>query len=52
MDKNIFTTTIEELQESEEKYNLEDCGMSGLFIGWHWFCDNEKDVNVYFRLED
>lgn len=52
MSKNIFTTTLNELQEFEEKYKLEDCGMSGVYIGWRRYCGSEIDVNVYFRLED
>ena len=52
MREEIFVTTIEDLEEMEIKYNLEDCGMSGRHIGWHWYSDDETEVDVYFKLEE
>lgn len=49
--KEIFVTTVEEMEELEIEYNLEDCGMSGLHIGWHWMQDDEEEVAVYVKIE-
>lgn len=49
--KELFVTTLEELQDLECEYNLEDCGMSGKHYGWHWYQDDEAEVAVYFKLE-
>lgn len=46
----LFVTTLEELEDMEMQYNLEDGGMSGLHIGWHWYYDDEAGVDVYFKL--
>lgn len=48
--KEIFVTTLEELEEMECEHNLEDCGMSGQYIGHHWYQDDEAEVSVYFKL--
>lgn len=47
--KQIFVTDLEQLQELEERYNLEDCGMSGQHYGWHWLQDDEARIAVYFK---
>lgn len=47
--KNIFVSTLEELEEMEIEYNLEDCGMSGINSHGHWYCDDEAEVNVYYK---
>ena len=50
--KEIRVTSIEELGEMETEYNLEDCGMSGQYPGWHWYQDDEADVAVYYKEEE
>lgn len=50
--KEIFVTSLEELESMEYDYNLEDCGMSGKHYGWHWYQDDAYEVAVYFKLED
>lgn len=52
MRKKIFATTDEEMQEFEEKYNLEDGGMSGTYPDHHWYYDDENEVDVYFKREE
>ena len=49
--KELFVTTLEELEELECEYNLEDNGMSGKHDGFHWYQDDEAQVAVYFKLE-
>ncbi|WP_394918998.1 hypothetical protein [uncultured Robinsoniella sp.] len=49
MMNEIFVETIEELEELEAMYNLEDCGMSGLYPGYHWYQDDEAEVVVYCK---
>lgn len=34
------------------RYNLEDCGMSGLHPGWHWYQDDAAGVAVYYKEEN
>ena len=48
--KELFVKDLESLEELEYKYNLEDCGMSGQYDGGHWYCDDEEEVSVYFKL--
>lgn len=50
--KELFVTTLDELQDLELEYNLEDCGMSGKYYGWHWYQDDEQQVAVYFKMEN
>lgn len=47
MRKTIMVETVEEFENLEIEYNLEDCGMSGLYYGCHWFCDDAANVDVY-----
>lgn len=49
--KELFVKSVEELEELECEYNLEDCGMSGKHYGWHWYQDDEQQVAVYFKME-
>ena len=50
--KEIFVTTIEEYEELQIEYNLEECGMSGKYYGWSWSQDDDAKVAVYFKLEE
>ena len=50
--KEIFVTNLEEFEELECEYNLEDCGMSGQYYDWHWYQDDDNEVAVYFKLEE
>ena len=50
--KEIFVTTIEEYEELQIEYNLEECGMSGKYYGWNWSQDDNAKVIVYFKLEE
>ena len=47
--REIFVKTIEELENLQEEYNLEDCGSSGKHIGYHWYQDDEAGVAVYYK---
>lgn len=49
--KELFITSLEELEELQIEYNLEDLGMSGKYDGWHWMQDDESEIAVYFKLE-
>ena len=46
--KEIFCTW-EELESLEEKYDLEDCGMSGRYNGYHWYQDDEREIAIYVK---
>jgi len=50
--KEIFATTIDEMEDLEMEYDLEDCGMSGRYPSHHWYQDDEAEVAVYFKLEE
>lgn len=50
--KELFVKTLDELEELEIEYNLEDCGMSGQYYNWHWYQDDEAGVAVYFKLNE
>lgn len=39
----------EEFEDLEAEYNLEDCGMSGTHVGYHWFQDDAAEVAVYVK---
>lgn len=49
INQEIFPKTWEEFQQLEIDYNLEDCGMSGLYYGYHWFQDDQAGVAVYVK---
>lgn len=44
--ENIFGS-LEDFEDLSIKYNLEDCGMSGTYPGYHWFVDDETKINIY-----
>lgn len=44
----LFVRDFERMEELECEYNLEDCGLSGKYYGWHWFQDDDAGVAVYF----
>ncbi|MBP3460355.1 MAG: hypothetical protein J6K58_14190 [Lachnospiraceae bacterium] len=46
--KTLFVTW-EEFEELECEYNLEDCGMSGMYVGYHWFQDDDAEIAVYVK---
>ena len=50
MNKEIFATTLEELENLQCEYELEFCGTSGLHYGWYWYAG--VDADVYFKLEE
>lgn len=50
--KELFITSLEDLEELDIRYYLEDCGMSGKYYGWHWFQDDAADVSVYLKIEE
>lgn len=52
MRKEYFAHSLERLEELQEEFNLEDCGMSGAHVGYHWLCDNENNVDVYFKITE
>ena len=50
MNKEIFATTIEELEDLQCEHQLEFCGMSGAHYGWQWYASD--NIDVYFKLEE
>lgn len=52
MAENIFVTDEQEMDDLMVQYNLEDNGMSGCYLGYHWYSDDEADVNVYFKMAE
>ena len=50
--REIFTSSIEELEDLQCTYNLEDCGLSGRYYGYHWYQDDDAGIAVYFRPEE
>lgn len=49
MMREIFVETVEELEDLEVEFNLEDCGMSGQYSGYHWLQDDDAEVAVYYN---
>lgn len=49
--EDIFVTNLEAYEELEIEYDLQDNGMSGDHIGWHWYSDDKAGVNVYLKIE-
>ena len=47
MRKIIMVETVEEFENLEIEYNLEDCGMSGLHPDCHWYADDVAKVDIY-----
>ena len=50
MGKQMFITTLEELEDLQCMYELEFCGTSGRYDGWQWFSGD--NIDVYFKLEE
>ena len=54
--KNTYTDRTEIFCDDPEdyetlccEYELEDCGMSGKYIGYSWSHDDNNNVDVYFK---
>ena len=47
-----FVTSLEEFEELQIEYNLEDCGYSGAYYNWYWFQDDEADLAVYVKISE
>ena len=47
MKKELFVKLPENLQDIMEDIELQDCGMSGKYQGWHWF--SGCCIDVYFK---
>lgn len=47
MRKIIIVETVEEFENLEIEYNLEDCGMSGSHPDCHWYADDDAKVDIY-----
>lgn len=49
--EKIFCETEEKFLEMQRRYDLEDCGVSGLYSGYHWYQDSNANVAVYRRCD-
>lgn len=47
--EKMFCKSELEFLEMERQYNLEDCGMSGLYPDYHWYQDANANVAVYIK---
>lgn len=47
--EKIFCETKERFLEMQRRYDLEDCGISGLYPEYHWYQDSNANVAVYMR---
>ena len=47
--EKIFCETEEKFFEIQRRYDLEDCGISGLYPEYHWYQDSNANVAVYRR---
>ena len=47
--EKIFCETKERFLEMQRRYDLEDCGISGLYPEYHWYQDSNANVAVYRR---
>lgn len=45
----IFCDTPDEYNDLCCEYDLEDCGMSGKYIGSSWSHDDKNNVDVYYK---
>ena len=45
----IFCNTPDEYNDLCCEYDLEDCGMSGKYVGSSWSHDDKNNVDVYYR---
>lgn len=50
--EKIFCETEEKFREIQRRYDLEDCGVSGLYPEYHWYQDSNANVAVYRRCID
>lgn len=48
----IKTDEEEYFDELEQKYELENLGKSGEFLGYTWYSDEKNDVSVYYKYVD
>ena len=48
--KEMFIS-FKELEQMEYDYNIEDNGMSGQHIGYHWYTatDEDKTIELYVK---
>jgi len=47
MKEELFIMLPENLQDIMEDIELQDCGMSWKYKGWHWFSDD--CIDVYYK---
>lgn len=59
LDKNLLTLLekeivtlkeLEEIEQHEQVTNVEDCGMSGKYVGKHWYVittEDQEEYNIY-----
>lgn len=47
--EKIFCENDRKFEEMKRIYDLEDCGMSGLYPEYHWYQDANANVAVYRR---
>ena len=45
----IFCNTSDEYNDLCCEYDLEDCVMSGKYVGSSWSHDDKNNVDVYYR---
>lgn len=50
--KELFIKSDDEFLDLQCEYNLEDCGESGKYPGWHWYQDDEAEIAVYTKPEE
>jgi hypothetical protein len=53
--KFINLNELEEIEEDKNVITVDDCGMSGNYIGKHWYAvvlNNEEEYNVYTELDN
>lgn len=48
----IFCNTSDEYNDLCCEYDLEDCGMSGKYVGSSWSHDDKNNVDVYFKCTE
>ena len=47
MKEELFVKLLENLQDIMEDIELQDCGMSGKYQGWHWFSGD--CIDIYYK---
>ena len=48
----IFCDTSDEYNDLCCEYDLEDCGMSGKYVGFSWSHDDKNNVDVYYKCTE